>query len=269
MNTAGCGSFCKYRLCSFIRYLYHFREMTTSKPSLSPSLSLYYFPLQFFPQDYAAYLTHRLYHYPFLYRTFHKMHHKYKQPTAFSVTAIHPVELIHMELVLASPIIFLPVHWSKSHFWKSKFMLMETIQIIIFLGWKVLFYGIMLYTYYHGIIDHSGIAFKAQWWQPWQPDAIFHDNHHQYTHVNFGFNMYLWDKVSVFLTLSKTIQCWLETCSSPSLSVAWHLSSEKSCVLRGYFLWQRQGIRRRFCRSAAKGFGRKTIRESSSVSKKY
>lgn len=52
-----------------------------------------------------------------------------------------------------------------------------------------------MYTYYHGIIDHSGIAFKAQWWQPWQPDAIFHDNHHQYFHVNYGFNMSIWDRL--------------------------------------------------------------------------
>lgn len=65
-------------------------------------------------QDYGAYLTHRLYHFPFLYRHFHKLHHKYKQPTAFSVTALHPVEFIHMQLVLASPIVFVPVHWSKS-----------------------------------------------------------------------------------------------------------------------------------------------------------
>ena len=57
------------------------------------------------------------------------------------------------------------------------------------------FYIIALYTYYHGIIDHSGINFKAYWWQPWQPDAIFHDNHHQYFHVNFGFNCWMWDKV--------------------------------------------------------------------------
>ena len=52
-----------------------------------------------------------------------------------------------------------------------------------------------MYTYYHGILDHSGIAFKRQWWEPWQPDAIFHDNHHQYFHVNFGFNIEFWDKV--------------------------------------------------------------------------
>ena len=45
------------------------------------------------------------------------------------------------------------------------------------------------------MITHSGINFKAKWWQPWQPDAVFHDNHHQYFHVNFGFNCWLWDKV--------------------------------------------------------------------------
>ena len=67
----------------------------------------------------------------------------------------------------------------------------------------------LLYIYYHGIVDHSGINFKvvflvfmkldsnknfqALWWQPWQPDCIFHDNHHQYFHVNFGFNIEYWD----------------------------------------------------------------------------
>jgi len=51
----------------------------------------------------------------------------------------------------------------------------------------------LLYIYYHGIIDHSGINFKKLWWQPWQPDCIFHDNHHQYFHVNFGFNIEFWD----------------------------------------------------------------------------
>lgn len=55
---------------------------------------------------------------------------------------------------------------------------------------------IAIYTYYHGITTHSGINFKAKWWQPWQPDSIFHDNHHQYYHVNFGFNFEIWDKVS-------------------------------------------------------------------------
>ncbi|KAF2357014.1 Fatty acid hydroxylase [Trinorchestia longiramus] len=134
--------------------------------------SWYFFswPLTFVWQDYLTYWHHRMYHHPVLYRHFHKLHHKYKQPTAFSVTAIHPLEFVHMQGVLVSPMFLFPVHWTA-------------------------FVTILMYLYYHGIIDHSGINFKAYWWQPWQPDCIFHDNHHQYFHVNFGFNCELWDRI--------------------------------------------------------------------------
>ncbi|XP_075210910.1 putative methylsterol monooxygenase DDB_G0269788 [Lycorma delicatula] len=127
-------------------------------------------PVIFFTQDYLVYLLHRLYHTPYLYKKFHKLHHKYKQPTAFSVTAIHPVEILHIQIVLCLLIFFIPVHYFP-------------------------FYSIAFYTYFNGIIDHSGIDFKAPWWQPWRPDTIFHDNHHQYFHVNFSFNCYFWDKL--------------------------------------------------------------------------
>ncbi|XP_050308546.1 methylsterol monooxygenase 1-like [Anthonomus grandis grandis] len=128
------------------------------------------FPLIFIYQDYLTYWLHRIYHLPFLYKNFHKLHHKYKQPTAFSVTAIHPVESLHIQITLATPLFFAPIHWFP-------------------------FYASAFYAYYHGIIDHSGVNFKSFWWQPWQPDAIFHDNHHQYFHVNFAFNISFWDKL--------------------------------------------------------------------------
>ncbi|VEN52283.1 unnamed protein product [Callosobruchus maculatus] len=124
----------------------------------------------FIYQDYATYWLHRIYHLPFLYKHFHKLHHKYKHPTAFSVTAIHPVESIHIQSTLIAPLFFFPMHWAA-------------------------FYTVAMYVYYHGIIDHSGVNFKAYWWQPWQPDAIFHDNHHQYFHVNFSFNIVWWDRL--------------------------------------------------------------------------
>lgn len=70
-------------------------------------------PVVFVYQDYAMYWMHRMYHIPFLYKHFHKMHHKYKQPTAFSVTALHPVEITHMQLVMAVPLFAVPVHWGE------------------------------------------------------------------------------------------------------------------------------------------------------------
>lgn len=81
------------------------------------------FVVIFIWQDYGTYLTHRFYHLPFFYKHFHKMHHKYKQPTAFSVTAIHPVEIVHMQSVLFSPALIFPVHWCEYeyHFKSTNF----------------------------------------------------------------------------------------------------------------------------------------------------
>ncbi|XP_068247530.1 lathosterol oxidase-like [Palaemon carinicauda] len=127
-------------------------------------------PIVFVWQDYLTYWAHRMYHHPVLYRHFHKMHHQFKQPTAFSAVAFHPVELFTLQAILFSPMFLFPVHWT-------------------------IFIASLAYNYYHGIIDHSGVTFEAQWWQPWQPDAIFHDNHHQYTFENFGVNCKYWDKI--------------------------------------------------------------------------
>ncbi|XP_072939800.1 uncharacterized protein [Epargyreus clarus] len=127
------------------------------------------FPVIFIYMDYTTYIMHRLYHTPWLYKRFHKLHHKYKQPTAFSVTAIHPVEIMHIQLTMCLPLFTIPTHWLP-------------------------FYAVALYNYYHGIIDHSGINFKSYWWQPWQPPAEFHDQHHEFFHCNFGFNMSIWDR---------------------------------------------------------------------------
>lgn len=63
-------------------------------------------------QDYSAYWLHRLYHYPYWYKRFHKIHHKYQQPTAFSAVAFHPLEVIFIQLTSIAPIFVVPVHWS-------------------------------------------------------------------------------------------------------------------------------------------------------------
>lgn len=116
--------------------------------------------------DTFAYYIHRLFHYPYLYKKIHKVHHRYHQPTAFGAVAMHPVEfLLHQSYLAAIPF-FYPIHVAS-------------------------FIGILLYTYYYGMIDHSGIKMEAVW--PWQPNTMFHDDHHRYFHCNFGFNSYLFD----------------------------------------------------------------------------
>ncbi|ELU10573.1 hypothetical protein CAPTEDRAFT_221649 [Capitella teleta] len=122
--------------------------------------------LLFLMQDAYAFYAHKSSHYPLIYKHIHKHHHRYHSPTAFSATAMHPAEFLWLQTGLILPIFFLPVYSGS-------------------------FIMCILYAYYYGMIDHSGIKMDAVW--PWQPPSQFHDDHHKYFHVNFGFNLRIWD----------------------------------------------------------------------------
>lgn len=94
-------------------YLLLFMAIKPVHAFLSLALSSSFFLIVFFLQDYTTYILHRMYHTPFLYKHFHKLHHKYTYPTAFSVTAIHPVEILHIQLTMCLPLFTVPVHWCK------------------------------------------------------------------------------------------------------------------------------------------------------------
>jgi len=59
----------------------------------------------------VTYWIHRSFHSKFLFKHFHSIHHRYFQPTPWSVTAIHPLELITVQLAMVLPIFIYPVHW--------------------------------------------------------------------------------------------------------------------------------------------------------------
>ena len=44
---------------------------------------------------------------------FHKLHHTYKQPTAFSVTAIHPVEFLNIQAIYIAPMFLMKLYARK------------------------------------------------------------------------------------------------------------------------------------------------------------
>lgn len=133
-------------------------------------------------QDAFAYYVHRALHWPILYKRFHKVHHRYYTPTAFSAVAMHPVEFVVYQLGLMIPMFVVPVHF-------------------------VSFVVCVAYSYYYGMIDHSGIDLEALW--PWQPPVRFHDDHHKYFHVNFGFNTLIFDQFHD--TLRKKSRLYSET----------------------------------------------------------
>jgi len=49
------------------------------------------------------------------------MHHKYKQPTAFSVTAVRPVEIVHIQITLFIPRFITPVQFGNNILWNGLF----------------------------------------------------------------------------------------------------------------------------------------------------
>ncbi len=165
------------------------------------------------------------------------------------------------------------IHWCKlSHsFYKNiKFLFSFNYNIL------VPFSFVLIYTYYHGIIDHSGnffyyfplikevwfdnffagITFKRLFWQPWQPDCIFHDNHHQYFHVNFGFNIEYWDKVSVYFLnwWAKKLQLF-KICHATYANIlaSWNIQTKGPYLHRGHLLWKRKATFWCLCRRTWSG----------------
>ncbi|GBG28912.1 Delta7-sterol 56-desaturase [Hondaea fermentalgiana] len=53
------------------------------------------------------------------------------------------------------------------------------------------FLSAAIFIAYHSQIDHSGVDFDGD--LPWVPSTSFHDNHHEFFHLNYGATMVLWD----------------------------------------------------------------------------
>ncbi|KAL1500707.1 hypothetical protein AB1Y20_013354 [Prymnesium parvum] len=123
-------------------------------------------PIFFAWVELFAYTFHAFFHLKFIYKHFHKLHHYFQPPTAFSAVAFHPFEFACY--VLGGQLIFfvLPVH--------------PTVML-----------SVGLYTAYHLVEDHTGIKATPSW--PWQPTSAFHDDHHRYFHCNFGQHVLWYD----------------------------------------------------------------------------
>ncbi|XP_054720239.1 putative methylsterol monooxygenase DDB_G0269788 [Uloborus diversus] len=123
-------------------------------------------PLTYLTMELLFYYYHRMFHFPIIYKRIHKYHHRYKQPTAFSSTAMHPLEFFILQTATVIPMFLFPIHY-------------------------IVYISLVLYEYYYSVIGHSGIKIESIW--PWQPSSMFHDNHHEFFHVNFGLNTKLFD----------------------------------------------------------------------------
>lgn len=116
--------------------------------------------LAFLFLDGAAYYYHALGHRPFMYKHFHSFHHRYTSPEFFTLSAVHPIEWIVQVSYTFAPLFLFPIHWS-------------------------MFLIVLVTAFMYGFWDHSGI--KLGFNLPFHGSNQFHDDHHKYFHVNFGF----------------------------------------------------------------------------------
>ena len=109
-------------------------------------------------QSVIEYYWHRLLHFPWLYKRFHKVHHHYTSPEPFDDMYIHPLEAFGYYCILYSPPFIMPLH--------------------VF-GFVV--YMAIMGTF--GVLDHCGVRISF----PGIYNSADHDMHHSRFNVNYGF----------------------------------------------------------------------------------
>ncbi|MCA9523787.1 MAG: sterol desaturase family protein [Myxococcales bacterium] len=118
--------------------------------------------------DGLNYYVHRLFHTKFLFRHFHRHHHKFTTTNPYTATALHPVELLAQQTASFLPAFIVPLH---------------AVSIGIVLSYILIF----------NVIDHSGVRLSSS--LPWQGPSTYHDDHHVYFHCNFGQHLMIFDKI--------------------------------------------------------------------------
>ncbi len=118
--------------------------------------------------DAIAFYDHWALHHPWLYKRFHRFHHRFVATTPYVTTAIHPVAFVFLHITTLIPLFLMPFH---------------VISIA----------AVLIYILIFNIIDHSGVSLKSR--IPWQASSNYHDDHHVHFHVNFGQHLQIWDKM--------------------------------------------------------------------------
>lgn len=120
--------------------------------------------LSFILDDVCFYVYHRILHsHRFLYIHFHKMHHKFTAPFAWTSHAVHPVEMLLQSIgAMMGPLLF-------------------AMELRIFWLWLVV-------RQWQGVLDHVGydLPFDILHYIPGIGGTKFHDDHHKYVTMNYA-----------------------------------------------------------------------------------
>ncbi|UJR28231.1 hypothetical protein I4U23_009481 [Adineta vaga] len=126
-------------------------------------------------EDAIFFWTHYFLHTPWLYKTIHKKHHVYTQPTGVVSVLSDPWESLQNQIAIW----FMPVLLKEKHIF----------TLCLWIAIRV----------YQTVNAHSGYNFpyiSTQYWVPWiMSGALGHDFHHQHGKWNYGSFFNVWDRL--------------------------------------------------------------------------
>ncbi len=131
--------------------------------------------LMIFFHDMYFYWTHRLLHFPGLYRSIHRVHHLSTNSSPFTSLSFHPVEAIIQAAVLPLMVVIIPAH---------------PYALFVFL----------FYMVYKNVRGHAGFEFTTAATRNAKRNflhsySIHHNIHHAHGRANYGLYFTLWDRL--------------------------------------------------------------------------
>ena len=132
------------------------------------------FPLMFIVHDAYFYWTHRLMHYPPVFRIFHLMHHRSTNPSPWAAFAFHPLEAIVEAGIFPVLLIVMPLTVDQ---FTVFFIIMLVYNVYGHLGWEI-----------------YPKSFSRHWLGRWINTSVNHNQHHQFFKGNYGLYFLWWDR---------------------------------------------------------------------------
>ena len=126
-------------------------------------------------QDAVFYITHRLFHHPALYTTFHRGHHLSRRPTPWTSFAFDPPEALVQALFLVAIVMLIPLH---------------TITVLAVLSTMTVWAIVN-----HLDLDDLPRRFPHHLLGRWVIGPSHHSLHHSRPSVHFGLYFTFWDRV--------------------------------------------------------------------------
>jgi len=139
---------------------------------------LFYLPISFaislVVHDTYFYWTHRLMHWPRIFKYVHLGHHRSITPTPWAIYAFQPLEAVIQFTSVALIVIFVPLH---------------PLALLAFLCWDT-----MVNTAGHTGYEMVPRSVSSHRFFKWFNTVTHHDDHHTNTRVNFGVFFNIWDR---------------------------------------------------------------------------